>query len=130
MDPDRLSHYGRGCCSVALVAALWPEIWHHRDPALSPGARPPQSRTPPAGETLVATATRTREGHTESGRLELKVAGVLSLRASELKAVYVPLEILEAVEQFKDGQAVPEYGWQGSTPKAYPQYDGMIVVLP
>ena len=82
------------------------------------------------GETLVATATRTREGQSEAGRLELKVVGVLSLRASELKAVYVPLEILEAVEQFKDGQAVPEYGWHGSTPKAYPQYDGLIVVLP
>jgi putative ABC transport system permease protein len=82
------------------------------------------------GETLVATATRTREGHTESGRLELTVVGVLALRASELKAVYVPLEFLEAVEQFKDGQAVPDYGWPGSTPKAYPQYDGLIVVLP
>ena len=82
------------------------------------------------GETLAATATRTRAGQTEAGRLELTVVGVLSLRASELKAVYVPLEILEAVEQFKDGQAVPEYGWQGSTPKAYPQYDGLIMVLP
>jgi putative ABC transport system permease protein len=82
------------------------------------------------GDTLVVTATRTREGRIESGSLELKVAGVLSLRASELKAVYVPLELLEAVEQFKDGQAVPEYGWPGSTPKAYPQYDGLIVVLP
>src|SRR2546425_5627164 len=68
------------------------------------------------GESLVVAATRTREGQIESGTLELKVVGVLSLRASELKAVYVPLQLLEAVEQFKDGQAVPEYGWKGSTP--------------
>jgi putative ABC transport system permease protein len=82
------------------------------------------------GETLVVTATRTRGGQAEAGSMELKVVGVLSVRANDRRAVYVPLDILEAVEQFKDGQAVPEFGWTGSTPKAYPQYDGLIVVVP
>jgi putative ABC transport system permease protein len=36
---------------------------------------------------------------------------------------------LEAVERFKDGIAVPEYGWSGSTPKAYPLYSGLVVIL-
>lgn len=82
------------------------------------------------GDTIIATARRIKDGQYESGDVELKVIGILSLRASELKAIYVQLPVLEAVERFKDGQAVPEFGWPGSTPTAYPQYQGLIVIVP
>jgi putative ABC transport system permease protein len=82
------------------------------------------------GDTLVATARRIKAGQYESGNVELRIVGVLSLRASDLKSMYVPLEILEAVERYKDGEAVPKFGWAGTTPAAYPQYDGLVVVLP
>ncbi|GJQ57801.1 MAG: hypothetical protein SCALA701_06020 [Candidatus Scalindua sp.] len=83
-----------------------------------------------SGDTLFVTVKRYRSSRYEKGQLSLKVTGVLSERASTLKSIYVRLEILEAVESFKDGQAVPEYGWEGSTPKAYPRYDGLVVILP
>jgi putative ABC transport system permease protein len=44
--------------------------------------------------------------------------------------MYVPLDVLEAVEHFKDGQAVPALQWPGSTPAAYPRYDGLVLLLP
>ena len=83
-----------------------------------------------AGDIIEAAASRVRGSGYEYGVVELKVIGILSLRASGLKSMYVRLPILEAVERFKDGQAVPEFGWSGSTPKAYPQYNGLIVILP
>ncbi len=82
------------------------------------------------GDTIVAHAGRIIGGKYEYGALELKVSGILSVRASELKSMYVRLPILEAVERYKDGQAVPEFGWTGTTPKAYPLYDGLIISLP
>jgi putative ABC transport system permease protein len=82
------------------------------------------------GDTIEISASRLRGTAYEYGIMNLKVSGILSLRASALNSVYVQLNILEAVEQFKDGQAVPEFGWGGSTPKAYPVYDSLIVVLP
>jgi len=83
-----------------------------------------------AGDTIVATASRIKENKFEYGSMELKVTGILSLRASTRKLMYVRLDILEAVESYKDGRAVPELGWPGSIPKAYPQYNGLVVVVP
>lgn len=82
------------------------------------------------GDVILVSASRIVKGQYEFGNMELKVSGILSLRASELKSVYVPLRILEAVERYKDGHSVPEFGWSGATPKAYPEYDGIIIVLP
>jgi putative ABC transport system permease protein len=82
------------------------------------------------GDSLIMTAKRVKGGQYESGMLEIKVAGILSLRASDLKSMYVRLQVLEAVERFKDGQGVPEFGWTGSTPTAYSQYNGLLVVIP
>jgi putative ABC transport system permease protein len=81
------------------------------------------------GDTLRVVATRIKDGRYESGMLEVRVVGLLSIRASALKSMYVPLDVLEAVERFKDGQAVPAFQWPGSTPTAYPRYDGLVVLL-
>ncbi len=82
------------------------------------------------GDILEITASRIQGNRYEYGKMTLKVAGILSLRAGTLKNLYVRLEILEAVERFKDGRAVPEFGWEGSIPEAYPVYNGVIIVLP
>lgn len=83
-----------------------------------------------AGDRVQVTARRIVESDYESGRMQLEVAAVLPLRGGALKAVYVPLPVVEAVEAYKDGQAVSRYGWPGSAPRAYPVYDGAAVVLP
>ena len=82
------------------------------------------------GDTLAADARRLVGSDVETGHLTLRVAGILDERACALKSLFAGLPVVEAVERFKDGMAVPEYGWPGKTPTAYPVYDGLAVVLP
>jgi putative ABC transport system permease protein len=82
------------------------------------------------GETVIITASRIKGGTDERVQLQVRVVGVLSPSGSGLKSIYVPLEVLENVERFKDGQAVPEFGWPGSIPRAYPLYNGVVLVMP
>ncbi|MCF8049262.1 MAG: hypothetical protein K9L19_17075, partial [Desulfarculaceae bacterium] len=56
-----------------------------------------------------------------------KVAGVADPRATTQGRLFVLLPVLEAMESYKDGEAVPRYGWPGSLPKAYSLFDGAIV---
>ncbi|MBQ7585283.1 MAG: ABC transporter permease [Desulfovibrionaceae bacterium] len=49
-----------------------------------------------------------------------KVVGILPPAAGTVPQVYLRLEELENIEQFKDGRAVPDWGWPGSDPLAYP----------
>jgi putative ABC transport system permease protein len=78
------------------------------------------------GDHITVTATR----KSQQVSVEMSVAGTLSARASEKKAIYAPLPFLQAVQDYKDGLAVPEFHWEGSLPIASPEYDGAIVVLP
>lgn len=82
------------------------------------------------GDALQFETRRIIQGKTESGTLTLRVAGILEERASSLKTVFVSLDIVEAVEDFKDGRAVPAYGWTGELPLAYPVFDGAAVYTP
>jgi putative ABC transport system permease protein len=82
------------------------------------------------GDTLAAHARRRVGADMETGRVSLRVAGILDARASALKSLFVPLSVVEAVENFKDGLAVPSYGWPGNTPAAYAVYDGLALILP
>ena len=81
------------------------------------------------GRILTVATKRLKANRYEKGEIDLVVSDILSDRAGTLKSLYVPLDLLEAVEHYKDGQAVPEYGWQGTTPRAYPLYDGLVLIL-
>lgn len=67
-------------------------------------------------------------GEERLGTVKLRVVGVLDKRASGLNALFAPLPLLEAVEAFKDGLAVPEFGWQGTVPEAQPIFDGAVLL--
>lgn len=82
------------------------------------------------GDTVVAATSRRRQGVYEKGEVKLRVAGVAEARATSEARMFVRLPVLEAMESFKDGEAVPRYGWPGSLPKAYALYDGAIVATP
>ena len=70
------------------------------------------------GTTITCWVSRDR------GQVKVKrnflVIGVLPDRAGTVPCVYVRLESLEQIEQFKDGFAVPSLGWPGRDPLAYP----------
>lgn len=82
------------------------------------------------GDELTFGVRRIVQGKTESGEFPVRVAGILEERASGLKTAFVRLDVIEAVEDFKDGRAVPAYGWGGKLPAAYPVYEGAAVFTP
>lgn len=82
------------------------------------------------GDEIEITAKRLRGARYEKAQVKLKLVGVLDARATALKAIYMPLDLLEAVEKYKDGQAVPELDWPGDRPLAYPLFDGAVIAMP
>ena len=90
----------------------------------APAARELKAGT---GDTIEVTVTRIIHSRRQKASLALTVSGVLAARASGLKGIFVRLPVLEAVEDYRDGRAVPAYGWQGTLPGAYPVFDGVVV---
>ncbi|MBU1340305.1 MAG: hypothetical protein KKE44_18410 [Proteobacteria bacterium] len=82
-----------------------------------------------AGDELELTVKRLKGSQYELGHTTLTVAGVVDSRATSQEMVYFHLSLLENIERFKDGQAVPELGWEGSVPLAEPVFDGVVVGL-
>jgi putative ABC transport system permease protein len=79
-----------------------------------------------AGEALVGKVGRSVRGQTEQVEIALTVAGVLPLEAFARDAAFVPLELLQATEDYRDGYAVPAYGWPGEDrpelPRKFPSF--------
>ncbi|EOX6813024.1 type IV secretion associated ABC transporter permease TagS [Pseudomonas aeruginosa] len=79
------------------------------------------------GERIVARIGRRMDGQAQSQRLELEVLAVLPQERFARDALFAPLALLEAAEDYRDGRAVAAYGWPGKageTPSAriYPGF--------
>ncbi|MEA3490607.1 MAG: FtsX-like permease family protein [Campylobacterota bacterium] len=66
----------------------------------------------------------------QKSSITLKIVAVLSPRAGFTKSIYVPLEVVSNIEKYKDGLAVPQWGWRGDISQAYSVYDGIFISLP
>lgn len=77
------------------------------------------------GETLVGTVERGRRGAVEKARVRLTVTSVLPLAAEQKEVAFLPLPLLDAAENFRDGRAAPGMnpadGWTGTPPPAAPR---------
>jgi putative ABC transport system permease protein len=73
------------------------------------------------GETLVARIDRQRDGRDESAVWELTVTGIVPSARLPDDAALVPLELLLATEDYRDGTAVPAAGWDGDPPPVGPR---------
>jgi len=71
-----------------------------------------------AGDRLVATITRQRDGRMESQDIPLTVAAVTAAPVAPAEAVLAPLDLLVATEDWRDGLAVSGRGWAGAPPPA------------
>lgn len=60
------------------------------------------------GETLLGRVERRYQGQVQSARAHLRVVAVLPLAAQQKDVAYVPLPLLEATEDYRDGRAVPD----------------------
>ncbi|MBU1196616.1 MAG: ABC transporter permease [Proteobacteria bacterium] len=79
------------------------------------------------GDELELTVKRLKGSSFEAGKTRLKISGILDPRATGRDMVYFHLSLLENIEQFKDGQAVPELNWKGAVPLAEPVFDGVVI---
>ena len=70
------------------------------------------------GDTLTGIVERGRRGAVEKARVQLTVASVLPLAAGQKDVAFLPLALLEAAEDFRDGRAAfamnPADGWTGT----------------
>jgi putative ABC transport system permease protein len=73
------------------------------------------------GDRLVARIDRQRQGRDEGVVWDLLVTAVLAPEALAEEAALVPLDLLVATEDYRDGVAVPELGWEGSPPPGGPR---------
>ena len=82
------------------------------------------------GDTLNGKVERRFQGKVQTARVALRVAAVLPLAAQQKDVAYVPLPLMEATEDYRDGRAVPEFGtqngWTGDPrpqdPRIYPGF--------
>ena len=86
------------------------------------------------GDLLLGRVERRYQGRVQSARVSLRVAAVLPLPAQQKDVAYVPLPLLEAAEDYRDGRAVPEMDalngrsgeWTGEPrpegPRVYPGF--------
>ena len=78
-----------------------------------------------AGDTLNGSLARQFRGHKERVHLPLTVAAVAPARAFSRDGAFVSVTLLEALEDYRDGRAVPRMGWtgdRGNSARTYPGF--------
>jgi putative ABC transport system permease protein len=71
-----------------------------------------------AGDWLEASFSRQVSGQLQAQRTRLHVTAVLGLEAFGRDAIFAPLALLAAVEDYRDGLAVQAFDWPGDAPTA------------
>jgi putative ABC transport system permease protein len=75
-----------------------------------------------AGTRVDGILTRIYSGKQQTVILPLEVIGVAKAAAFARDGLFVSLDLLVAVEDFRDGRAVPELGWDGTPVLQGPRY--------
>ncbi|YCH21693.1 ABC transporter permease [Pseudomonas sp. D1-3] len=71
-----------------------------------------------AGDELRASFGRSVAGQPQVAQARLQVQAVLPVAAFSRDALFTSLSLLEAAEDYRDGLAVPSFGWLGEQPEA------------
>lgn len=78
------------------------------------------------GDAVNGRVERAFRGAAQSARASLIVAAVLPLEAEQKDVAFIPLPLLEATEDYRDGRAAPALGWPGEprpdSPRLYPSF--------
>jgi putative ABC transport system permease protein len=77
-----------------------------------------------AGDSVDGSLVRRYRGQHERVHLDLTVAAVAPPRAFSRDGAFVSVRLLEALEDFRDGRAVPELGWGGAPANTARNYAG------
>lgn len=78
------------------------------------------------GDVVRGSITRQFRGSRQRAELTLEVVAIVGAALFDRIGAFVSLELLVAAENYRDGRAVPELGWEGEAPhvgeRAYPGY--------
>tara|TARA_Y100001935_G_scaffold255360_2_gene267939 strand:+ start:17562 stop:18767 length:1206 start_codon:yes stop_codon:yes gene_type:complete len=77
------------------------------------------------GDEISGSLLRRFKGEKERVFIKLSVVDIASKSSFSRNGIFTDLRLLEALEDFKDGHAVPEFGWQGDEPvrsRSYPSF--------
>jgi len=77
-----------------------------------------------AGDTIDGSATRRFGGRKERAHIELSVVGVAPTAAFARDGAFADVRLVEALEDYRDGRAVPELGWTGVEDNGARSYPG------
>lgn len=75
------------------------------------------------GGKIMVSVSRIEHGSTVRATFEAVVRRVLKPEESNLKAVFLPLPAIERIEDYKDGRAVPVFGWNKNLCESLRIYD-------
>lgn len=82
----------------------------------------------PAGR-IVISLSRIENGTTTKAAFEAIVQRVLEPHETNAKAVFLPLAVIERIEDYKDGRAVPVFGWNKNLCESLRIYDSIRLKL-
>jgi putative ABC transport system permease protein len=77
-----------------------------------------------AGDRIDGSVTRHYAGRKERQQVGLTVAAVAPAAAFAREGVFADVRLVEAVEDFRDGRAVPAFGWEGAAVADERSYPG------
>jgi len=80
-----------------------------------------------SGDTIRLSISRYMHKKIERVGVDITIDAILNPRAGFLKSIYLTLDMANNIEHYKDGLAVDELGWSGTTPLAYAVYDGLFI---
>jgi putative ABC transport system permease protein len=77
-----------------------------------------------AGDTVDGSVARRYRGEKERVHLELEVVGIAPVAAFGRDGAFASVALVEALEDFRDGRAVPDLGWAGDATDEARSYPG------
>ena len=77
-----------------------------------------------AGDRIDGSVTRRYRGTKERAHLELTVAAIAPAAAFARDGAFTDVRLVEALEDYRDGRAVPALGWEGSSNDEARSYPG------
>lgn len=80
-----------------------------------------------AGNEVLLEQTRSEAGKPQAEEVRLRISAIVPRTSSPTKALYLPVQAIESIEDYKDGKAVSFFGWAGLSQASTSCFHGLVV---
>jgi len=80
-----------------------------------------------AGGDVLLEQTRSEAGRPQSAEVRLRISAIVPRSYSPTKALYLPVQAIESIEDYKDGKAVSLFGWEGLAQGSISCFHGLVI---